>query len=241
MHEGKSRSTMSTLAIHQSAVAIRPKADTTVVVLLPHTQPSSGTTSMFSPRSCLAAFGLVTLSQLALAAPVAFSGALSADDPTFNRTLGGSPPSSLSAVGTAVSYDVLGFHVTASGSYLMETLSASLSNGSADDTFIALYRDAFDPTQALLNIVEADDDAGSNLLSRMSRALDVGTSYFLVITSFDNGQLGDYAGRFDTVAGGGQVVIDGLPNGVPEPSTLLLGPAALAAAALTRRRRLKAL
>jgi MYXO-CTERM domain-containing protein len=196
---------------------------------------------MLCLRNFLAALGLLALSQLALAAPVSFSGTLSADDPTYNRSLSGSPPSSLSAVGTAVSYDVLGFHVTASGSYLMEILSASLSNGSPDDTFIALYQDAFDPTQALLNIVEADDDAGLGLLSRMSRALDVGTSYFLVITSFNNGQLGDYAGRFDTVAGDGQVVIDAVPNGVPEPSTVLLGPAALAAAALTRRRRPTAL
>jgi hypothetical protein len=192
---------------------------------------------MLSLRACFASVCLAALSQAALAAPVLFSGSLSAADPTYNRTLSGNLPLSLSAVGTAVSYDVYAFSVTASGSYVMETLSASFTSSTTDDTFITLYRDAFNPANALTNALQADDDSGPGSLSTITRGLNSGVDYFLVVTSFNNRQFGDYTGRFNTVAGNGQVVLQTTGNNVPEPSTLLLAPAALAALGLMRRRR----
>ena len=69
------------------------------------------------------------MAQAALAARVPFAGSLLAADPIYNRALAGNPPGALSGVGTAVSYDVYAFTVTANGSYVMETLSAAFTAG----------------------------------------------------------------------------------------------------------------
>lgn len=192
---------------------------------------------MKSLRTWIAAIGLAALSHAALAAPVPFSGSLSAGDPVYNRTLAGNPPFSLSGVGTAVSYDVYPFHVTANGSYVMETLGAAFTTGSSDDTFITLYQNSFTAATALVNVLQADDDSGPGALSTITRSLSAGINYFLVVTSFDNGQFGNYNGRFDSVTGAGQVVLGTIPTGVPEPTMLMLVPVALAGLAAARRRR----
>jgi MYXO-CTERM domain-containing protein len=190
---------------------------------------------MFNIRHTALALASVALSQVAMAAPVNFAGTLSATDPTYNRTVSGNPPSGLSGVGTAVSYDVFAFTVSLTETYSVGTLSAAFTTGTADDTFITVYQNLFNPAAALSNVVQADDDAGPGFLSLITRTLNAGTQYFLVVTSFNNGQRGDYTGQF-TNAGNGVVTVDGGAT-VPTPSTLALVPLALAGLALTRRRR----
>ena len=112
------------------------------------------------------ALGAVALAaaHFAAAAPVNFSGSLSSSDPTYNRVLGGTPPTALSATGTAVRYDTYQFYVDLAGSYRMETLFAAFN-----DTFLTLYLGAsFNAATPLVNALSANDDIGTgNLLSRI--------------------------------------------------------------------------
>ncbi len=187
---------------------------------------------MKSFRSWMTAIGIAALSHSAFAARVTFSGSLTGTDPTYNRVVSGTPPAGLSGVGTAVKYDVYAFNVTANGTYLMETTEPS-----EFDTFITLYRDVFNPSAAMTNAIAADDDGGPGSLSIINRSLFSGVDYFLVVSGFANSDMGSYSGRFNTVNGNGQVVLGSVQNRVPEPTTLMLVPMAVAGLALARRRR----
>jgi hypothetical protein len=196
---------------------------------------------MRSVRSWVALSTMLGLSQVALAVDVPFSGTLSVSDPTYNRTLGGNPPTGLSGVGSAVTYDVLPFYVTASSTYVAETLSANftLPTGafSADDTFITIYQTAFNPAAALTNAIIADDDGGGGSgLSLATKALTAGTQYYLVVTSFTNGQLGDYTGHLNSTTGVGQVVLGAVPE-LPTSAMMLLSLGAVGALTRARQKR----
>jgi hypothetical protein len=180
-------------------------------------------------KLAVAAFAFI--SHAAFAVPVNFSGELTASDLTFNR------PSSLSklgAIGTNVSYDVSGFHVSAGGTYSIRTTAATFDNGNPYDTYLFLYANAFDASAPLTNLIALDDDSGNGFLSLITRSLEADVQYFLVISSYAYDQFGSYAGTFDTVSAG-QVVLDGASE-VPEPATLTLLPLAMLGMALARRR-----
>jgi hypothetical protein len=185
--------------------------------------------------AALALTGLVTMGSLAQAATLNFSGELTRADASFHRPAAGNPPVSLGLFGWDASYDALPFYVTQTGSYRMETTSAHFSGGFREDTFLALYEGAFDPANALANVLGADDDSGVGRLSAFTRTLNAGTQYTLVVTSFLSNQYGRYTGTITGLDQGSAVA--GQRGEVPTPSTLALVPLALAALALTRRRK----
>jgi hypothetical protein len=180
----------------------------------------------------LAIAGIALVSQAAFAAPVSFSGELTASDPTFNRPF---TTTFLSGAGTNVAYDVYDFHVSANGVYSVESTSFT---GSNSDTFLALYQGAFNAASPLANLLAVDDDSGAGLLSLINQALQADNQYFLVFTSYGNNQFGSYTGVFNAVSGGGQVILGAEDsNDVPEPGTLALLPLAALGAAMARRRK----
>ena len=180
----------------------------------------------------LAIAAVALASQAAFAAPVTFSGALTATDPVFNSPFSAT---ALTTVGTAVAYDVYSFYVSANGAYSIEALGFLSANA---DSFLAVYKDAFNRTSPLTNLVAFDDDSGVSALSLINTTFTSGTQYFLIFTSYGNGQYGSYNGVFNTVSGGGQVSLGTLavPGQVPEPGSLaLLGLAALGLGVARRR------
>jgi len=183
--------------------------------------------SMRALKCAVAACALA--SQAAFAAPVTFNGTLTGSDDVFNRPF---TSISLSGVGTATSYDVFGFHVNAAGVYSAESTAFSAPGA---DTFLALYAGAFNPAAPLSNLLAYDDDSGLGALSLLSATLQAGIEYYLVFTTYDNGDFGSYAGTLKTVTGGGQVTLDAASD-VPEPATLGLLGLALLGMQLVRRR-----
>ena len=132
--------------------------------------------------------------------------------PVFNRPLENG--AALSAVGTAVPYNVLQFQVTIAGVYNF----LSLPNTPLYDNFLILYSGGFNPASPLANFAIADDDTGGiGVSSAFSFALNTGVNYFLVTTGFDNNDFGAFT---NSIEGPGVVVPVGAP--VPEPATLLL-------------------
>lgn len=141
--------------------------------------------------------------------------------PTYNRALQGF--GGLSAVGTATHYEVLAFTVTVTGSYTWQNTATGLW-----DNFTFIYQNSFNPANALANGVASNDDNPSIGLSGFTVALTAGTSYFYVVTGFDNDDQGAWRADITTTSGG-QV------TAVPAPgASALLGMGLLVAG---RRRR----
>jgi len=156
--------------------------------------------------------GLSLLAAPAFADTLTITDATTLADPTYNRVLSGG--AGLSAVGTAVHYQVTEFSVSQAGSYSFLLTGDSPVNW---DTFLTLYT-TFNAGAALDNDVASNDDFPTIGISGFSANLLAGTSYFAVVTGFDNEDVGAYTLK---ISGDGRVT-EGAPGGVPEPSAWAL-------------------
>ncbi len=155
--------------------------------------------------------------------------------PTWHRTVGGTPPTSLHPTGTAVPYTVTPFTVDATGNYLLEG-----SYPTGYDGYLHLYQNAFNPLDQFTNVLSADDDfsgaftvlPGSSASNAQGSQilplpLTAGVTYLAVVSGFGNLDFGPYTLGIGN--GPGNVTI------VPEP-TSLAAIGAGAVALLARRR-----
>lgn len=162
----------------------------------------------------------VTYSDVAPPPPPAptllYTGDLATTDTIFNRPVS---LSALSGVGTAVYEDATAFTVSATGSYTIEQRSTAI------DSYLMLYSPSFSPGSALTNLIALDDDGGATGGdSQFTVSLTAGVTYYLVNSSFDNGEVGNYDVYY---TGAGTIL-------VPEPMSIagLMG-----VGVLLRRRR----
>ncbi len=176
----------------------------------------------------IGALGLAMAFAVPAAAEITIVNGTLAPGATFNRPVGGTPPTVLSGVGTAVFFDTYSFQVSAAGSYSINLDSLAF------DTFLVLYQGAFDPSLPLLNAISADDDGGPGLNSLIIASLMTGVDYIAVATSFSNGATGAYTFTFD---GPGSVFVPGGNGVIPEPATwaMLIVGFGLVGGALRRR------
>jgi hypothetical protein len=153
-----------------------------------------------------------------------------AGGPTWNRTVQGNPPTSLSSVGTAVAFATFTFQVTASDTYTIDVISTW-------DNYLHLYDGAFDPNSQFGNLLAANDDAGAGLNAQMIRNLTTGNTYVAVVSGYENTDFGEYSLSFSSGGQQGQAVPASV---VPEPTTYALMSLGLMAMGVVHRRRRKA-
>ena len=124
-------------------------------------------------------------------------------------------------------YNLAYFTVDTEGSYRAENTSITshstynyegtrFNEFDRADTYIYLYKDAFDPTQPTLNLLTQNDDGGQGLLFRLTYNLETNTTYYSVITTYNPDQ-----------QMAGDVEISG-PSGATIDSTIIPEPAAVA-------------
>jgi hypothetical protein len=146
---------------------------------------------------------------------------------TWNRVIGSGP--NLSGAGTDVAFQTTNFTVDANGIYDFATNAIT----PGFDTYLFLYEGSFDPTDQLTNLLIGNDDSGPGLNSAFSFALDSGTSYFAIVSGFNNADFGQY-----------ELTINGVGNvatgAVPEPGAWLMMILGFGAIGASLRRRKQA-
>ncbi len=144
---------------------------------------------------------------------VTFAGS-TASGPTYDRldVDASGAPVGPSSTGTAVTYSVYSFGVSATGTYSLQTAGGF-------DTYTFLYAGPFVPAMATTNALIGNDDLLAGIgTSGFSTTLNAGTTYSYVTTSFLNGQ----GGMFSTTIGGdGTILPATTPVPVPSDPRLL--------------------
>jgi hypothetical protein len=93
-----------------------------------------------------------------------------------------------SGTGANYYYQAIAATIYTSGTYSF--LSRSLI-----DTYGYLYESSFDPSYPSLNLIVSDDDGGEDRQFRISRYLQFGRTYILVVTTHESGTTGSFSIR----------------------------------------------
>ncbi|MEO7410103.1 MAG: PEPxxWA-CTERM sorting domain-containing protein [Sphingomicrobium sp.] len=137
--------------------------------------------------------GLAVAFSTAASAQIAVFERTTSDLSTYNRPI--EDVSGLSAVGTAVRYDLVSFSVSTNGTY-------TVAGAGVFDTFAGLYQTSFNPAAPLTNALVYNDDLTGLRTSGYDYNLVAGTQYFALMTGFANTDSGAYAA---SISGPGSV------------------------------------
>jgi len=164
------------------------------------------------------------------AVPATFTGALDADDSTYNRPV---TCASLSGVGTATAYDTVTISNTSAGvaNIVMRTaMVGGAACGDNNDTFMTLYSGAFVPGTPLAGCVAVNDDisGASNRCSSLSFTIPAGQTRVVAIAGFNNAAVAgglfayqvEFTGTTVTLPGPTKLAITAQPT----PSVQALAP-----------------
>lgn len=142
----------------------------------------------------ITAFLLLTLPIAGLAGTLSGSSTLDSNSLSFNHPKPGIPCGSDSGVNSR--YDDFEFSVDSTGSYTFSTTVVGASGPAGSDPFLVVY--------AGDNCLGANDDAGT-LQSKLSLNLTAGTTYRLVVTTYDANLAGTVAW---SLSGPGSIMLD---------------------------------
>lgn len=154
--------------------------------------------------------------------PTLFTGALDADDSTYNRPVS---CTTLSGVGTAVPHDTVTINNNSGGTanfVVTSTLVGGGACGDANDTFFTLYNGAFNPAAPLTNCAAVNDDisGSTNRCSTLSFSVPAGESRIVAVAGFNNATDPDGLFPYEinfigTTGTGGTGNLTITPNAVP--------------------------
>ena len=137
------------------------------------------------------------------------SGEITTSDPLYYRTNSSTtpPPGNCTVTGRNVYYDVFEFTISQTDTYTF-SLDGSDPGASGTAFFAALYKGGFDPNDPCTDLISdtyAGEPTPANGASfTFSELLDEpGTTYYLVTTTVDVGDVGIYTWSFSSISGEG--------------------------------------
>jgi hypothetical protein len=134
---------------------------------------------------------------------------------TYNRGIGNNVTTyTASGIGTAVFYKTISFVAPASGATTFEITAANLTDADIYDTYLTLYQTSFNPASPATNFLRGDDDSGLlTFSSKLTHNLVAGTTYVLVVGTFNNGVTGTF-----TLTSGTPIFPGGVNNWFTTPT-----------------------
>lgn len=123
--------------------------------------------------------------------PAAISGALDADDSTYNRTLDGNC-SALSGPGVGVRYDTITLTNTGAST---ATVNLAIQCGDGDG-FLTAYSGSFDPDNPNTNCLVNNDDTNGFCPALSGVSVPAGETVVFVVTEFSPGEMEAWTADF---------------------------------------------
>jgi Fungalysin metallopeptidase (M36) len=115
--------------------------------------------------------------------------------PTYNRGTGTTTyvAATAGAIGASVYYKTFSFIAPTTTAVTFTITAANLTPGTADDSYMAIYQNAFNPASPATNFLIADDDAGVGALSLFTQNLTAGNTYIIVVSTYNNNVTGTFS------------------------------------------------